>query len=75
MKYKFSFDQSRWLEFFSWKHIPEEAYTLPVKATPTPHGLISEQEKKKDRLREEERKHMSSEIDTLLNRGKYQKTE
>lgn len=42
MKYKFSFDQSRWLEFFSWKHIPEEAYSISIKPAPPSSNSITE---------------------------------
>ena len=38
-------------------------------------STIAEQERNKDRAREEERKKMSQEIDTLLSRSKFQKTE
>lgn len=37
--------------------------------------MVSDQERNKDKVRDEERKKMSSEIDSFLNRGKHQRTE
>jgi hypothetical protein len=66
MKFKFSFDINRWEEYFDWISLPSD---WDKKNTNTQHNKSKVTfEDDKSKMREEERKRMSSEIDTLLHR-------